>query len=112
MEWSRLNSADNPGSLIHADALIHTPMATLLNLVAPSAALGAAEYAVDTFRQSVMLRKVKNTADTRQADSPLAQARFARAYGCSPRHGCIGRTRSAWCPVQSSASLEPRRLEP
>lgn len=29
----------------------------------------------------MMLRKVKNTADTRKADSPLAQARFARAYG-------------------------------
>lgn len=31
MEWSRLNSPENPGSLIHADSLIHTPMATLLN---------------------------------------------------------------------------------
>lgn len=64
MDWALLSSADNPGSLIHADPLIHTPMATLLNLVAPSAALGAAGYAVDVFREGLMLRKVKNTRTT------------------------------------------------
>lgn len=81
MEWARLSSADNPGSMIHTDPLIHTPMAMLLNLVAPAAALGAAEYAVDLFREHMMLRKVKNNADNRQADSPLAQARFSKSYG-------------------------------
>lgn len=81
MDWSLLSAADNPGSMIHIDPLIHTPMATLLNLVAPAAALGAAEYALDLFGHRMMLRKVKNTADNRQADSPLAQARFSKAYG-------------------------------
>jgi GTP cyclohydrolase II len=52
-----------------------------LNLVAPAAALGAAEHAVEVFREHMMLRKVKNTADNRQADSPLAQARFSKSYG-------------------------------
>jgi GTP cyclohydrolase II len=50
-------------------------------MVAPAAALGAAEYAVELFRERMMVRKVKNTAENRQADSPLAQARFAQAYG-------------------------------
>jgi GTP cyclohydrolase II len=81
MDWTLLSAADNPGSLIHEDPLIHTPMATLLNLVAPAAALGAAEYAVDLFREKMLVRKVKNTVDNRQADSPLAQARYSKTYG-------------------------------
>jgi GTP cyclohydrolase II len=81
MEWPLLAAADNPGSRIHPDPLIHTPMATLLNIVAPSTALGAAEHALDLFREQMLKRKVKNTAENRQADSPLAQARFAQAYG-------------------------------
>lgn len=79
--WERLAAADNPGSRIHADPLIHAPMAALLNVVAPSAALGAAEAALDLFREQLMVRKVKNTVESRQADSPLAQARFAQAFG-------------------------------
>lgn len=79
--WELLASADNPGSRIHPDPLIHAPMAALLNVVAPSAALGAAEAALDLFREQLMVRKVKNTVEARQADSPLAQARFAQAFG-------------------------------
>jgi GTP cyclohydrolase II len=81
MDWALLSAADNPGSLIHEDPMIRTPMATLLNLVAPAAALGAAEYAVGVFREQMLVRKVKNTADNRQADSPLAQARYSKAFG-------------------------------
>ncbi|WP_028266921.1 GTP cyclohydrolase II RibA [Arthrobacter sp. MA-N2] len=81
MDWALLSTADNPGSRIHQDPMIHTPMAALLNLVAPTTALGAAEYAVDIFRERIMGRKVKNTVENRQADSPLAQARFSKAYG-------------------------------
>ncbi len=81
LEWTSLAAAGNPGSLIHPDPIIHTPLATLLNLVAPSVALGAAEYALDLFRGQLLRRKVKNTVENRQADSPLAQARFAQAYG-------------------------------
>jgi alkylation response protein AidB-like acyl-CoA dehydrogenase len=81
LEWTLLAAADNPGSRIHPDPLIHTPMATLLNIVAPSTALGAAEHALDLFREQMLKRKVKNTVENRQADSPLAQARFAQAYG-------------------------------
>ncbi|MBT2550958.1 GTP cyclohydrolase II RibA [Arthrobacter sp. ISL-65] len=81
MDWALLSAADNPGSRIHSDPMIHTPMATLLNLVAPAAALGAAEYAVDVFREKMLVRKVQNTIDNRQADSPLAQARFSQAFG-------------------------------
>jgi GTP cyclohydrolase II len=66
MDWALLSAADNPGSLIHEDPMIRTPMATLLNLVAPAAALGAAEYAVGVFREQMLVRKVKNTADNRQ----------------------------------------------
>lgn len=81
MDWAILSAADNPGSLIHSDPLIHTPMATLLNLVAPAAALGSAEYAMELFRDQLLASKVKNGVEVRQADSPLAQARYARAAG-------------------------------
>lgn len=81
LDWALLGAADNPGSRIHPDPIIHTSMATLLKLVAPSAALGAAAYAVELFRERMLVRKVKNTLDNRQADSPIAQARFAQASG-------------------------------
>ncbi|HET7139372.1 MAG TPA: GTP cyclohydrolase II RibA [Arthrobacter sp.] len=81
LEWSLLAAADNPGSHIHPDPNIHIPMATFLNMVAPAAALGAAEHALAVFQNLMMVRKVKQTTQTRQADSPLAQARFSQAYG-------------------------------
>ncbi|AXJ10950.1 GTP cyclohydrolase II RibA [Arthrobacter sp. PM3] len=81
LDWERLGAEDNPGSLLHRDPLIHTPMGSLLNMVAPAAALGSAEYAVEIFREVVLARKVKHTVEERQADSPLAQARYAQAYG-------------------------------
>lgn len=81
LDWTLLAAAKNPGSKIHQDPIIHTPMATLLNIVAPSAALGAAEHALELFREQMMTRKVKNALENRQADSPLAQARFSQAYG-------------------------------
>jgi GTP cyclohydrolase II len=81
LEWKLLAAADNPGSFIHPDPSIHIPMATFLNMVAPAAALGAAEHALEEFRNLMMVRKVKQTVEKRQADSPLAQARFTQAYG-------------------------------
>lgn len=81
LEWSLLAAADNPGSRIHPDPNIHFPMATFLNMVAPAAALGAAEHALGVFQNLMMVRKVKQTTQARQADSPLAQARFSQAYG-------------------------------
>ncbi len=81
LEWNLLAAADNPGSHIHPDPAIHIPMATFLNMVAPAAALGAAEHALEEFRNLMMVRKVKQTVEKRQADSPLAQARFTQAYG-------------------------------
>lgn len=81
LDWKLLSAPDNPGSRIHPDQIIHTPLATLLNTVAPAAALGAAEHAVELFRERVLVRKVKNTTENRQAESPLAQARYARAHG-------------------------------
>ena len=81
LEWNLLAAADNPGSFIHPDPSIHIPMATFLNMVAPAAALGAAEHALDEFRNLMLVRKVKQTVEKRQADSPLAQARFTQAYG-------------------------------
>jgi GTP cyclohydrolase II len=81
LAWDLLAAADNPGSSIHPDPNIHIPMATFLNMVAPAAALGAAEHAIEVFRGLMMVRKVKQTVQTRQADSPLAQARFTQAYG-------------------------------
>ncbi|KIS27470.1 GTP cyclohydrolase [Arthrobacter sp. SPG23] len=90
IDWATLSAPDNPGSLIHQDPIIHTPMATLLNLVAPAAALGAAEHAVELFRERILVRRVKNTPENRQADSPLAQARFSQA------HGLIATARLQW----------------
>lgn len=81
MDWEQLSATNNPGSELHPDPLVHAPMATLLNLVAPSAALGAAEQALDLFRETIVVRKVKNTTGNRQADSGLAQARYSQAYG-------------------------------
>ncbi|MFI2562741.1 GTP cyclohydrolase II RibA [Paenarthrobacter sp. NPDC018779] len=81
MDWDQLSATDNPGSRLHPDSLVHAPMATLLNVVAPSSALGAAEEALNLFRERLMVRKVKNTTDNRQADSVLAQARYSEAYG-------------------------------
>jgi GTP cyclohydrolase II len=81
IDWSILSAPDNPGSKIHSDPLLHTPMATLLNLVAPAAALGSAEYAISLFQERMLLRKEKNSIENRRAESPLAQARFAKAYG-------------------------------
>ena len=80
-------------------------MATLLNLVAPSAALGAAEHAVELFREQMLVRKVKNTLENRQADSPLAQARFAQAYGLVVTAGCIGKKPSGLSPPRMNVSL-------
>ncbi|QNE14836.1 GTP cyclohydrolase II RibA [Pseudarthrobacter sp. NBSH8] len=81
LEWNLLAAADNPGSRIHPDPNIHIPMATFLNMVAPASALGAAEHALGVFQDLMMVRKVKQTTQARQADSPLAQARFSQAYG-------------------------------
>lgn len=81
LDWELLAAEANPGSELHQDPLIHTPMSALLNMVAPAAALGSAEYAVELFRELLMVRKVKHTVETRQADSPLAQVRYAQAYG-------------------------------
>ncbi|MFF2243520.1 GTP cyclohydrolase II RibA [Arthrobacter sp. NPDC058130] len=81
LDWDLLGAEANPGSGLHRDPLIHTPMGPLLNLVAPAAALGSAEYAVELFRELMMVRKVRHTVEARQADSPLAQVRYAQAYG-------------------------------
>ena len=81
LDWELLGAEANPGSMLHQDPLIHTPMGPLLNMVAPAAALGSAEYAVELFRELLMVRKVKHTVEARQADSPLAQVRYAQAYG-------------------------------
>ncbi|KNH17846.1 GTP cyclohydrolase [Arthrobacter sp. ZBG10] len=80
LAWEKLAAPDNPGSRIHPEPLIQAPIGTLLNLVAPSVALGAAESAVDLFRDRLQAGGGKNPVG-RQADSPLAQARFARAFG-------------------------------
>jgi GTP cyclohydrolase II len=81
LNWALLAAADNPGSHLYQDPIIRLPMATILNMVAPAAALGSAEYAVELFRERMMVRKVKHTLENRQADSPLAQARFSHVYG-------------------------------
>ena len=103
VEWSLLAAADNPGSRIHPDPMIHTPMAMLLNIVAPSAALGAAEYALELFRRQMLKRKVKNTVENRQGDSPLAQARFAQAYGL------VTTARLHWAEAAHLAAASHRR---
>lgn len=81
MDWAQLSGPDNPGSRIHRDPLIHTPMATLLNLVAPAVAVGSAEYALELFRDQLLVPKEKAGSYVRQADSVMAQTRYARASG-------------------------------
>ena len=81
LDWELLGAEANPGSVLHQDPLLHTSMGPLLNLVAPAAALGSAEYAVELFGELMTVRKVKHTVEARQADSPLAQVRYAQAYG-------------------------------
>lgn len=81
LDWALLSGSRNPGSFVHPDPLIHAPMATLLNLVAPAVALGSAEYALELFRDQLLATRTRNGAGVRQADSPLAQARYAKASG-------------------------------
>ncbi|MHC6595020.1 GTP cyclohydrolase II RibA [Arthrobacter sp. C152] len=81
MDWAELSGSGNPGSLLHPEPLIHAPMDVLLNLVAPAVALGSAEYALELFREQLLAQRIKNGAEIRQADSALAQARYARAFG-------------------------------
>lgn len=106
--WTLLTAEDNPGSRIHPDPIISTPMGTLLNIVAPSAALGAAEHALELFREQMLRRKVKNTAESRQADSAVAQARFAQAYGL------VATARLHWAEavrlVDASHRRQPRTM--
>ena len=83
MDWAQLAGPDNPGSRIHRDPLIHTPVATLLNLVAPAAAVGSAEYALELFRGQLLVPKEKDGVKVRQADAALVQARYARAAGAA-----------------------------
>ena len=90
LDWELLGAEANPGSMVHSDPLIHTPMGALLNMVAPAAALGSAEYALELFRELIMVRKVKHTVESRQADSPLAQVRYAQA------HGLVATARLQW----------------
>ncbi|MEW1804832.1 GTP cyclohydrolase II RibA [Pseudarthrobacter sp. NPDC080039] len=81
LDWAELSGPGNPGSLFHNDPLIHSPMATLLNLVAPAVALGSAEYALELFRTQLLAPRDRNGVQTRQGESALAQARYARASG-------------------------------
>lgn len=79
IDWAVLSGPDNPGARLHPEPLISAPMSTLLNLVAPAAALGSAEYALELFRDQLLRQKEKNGVRTRQADYVPAQARYARA---------------------------------
>lgn len=96
IDWAILSAADNPGSRIHQDPIVHTPMATLLNMVAPAAALGAAEHAVELFREGVLVRKVKTPwrAAKRILRSPRPGSR--KHTDLLPRHGCSGKKQSGW----------------
>jgi len=81
MDWAVLSGPDNPGAQFHPEPLISAPMSTLLNLVAPAAALGSAEYALELFRDQLLRPKERNGVRTRQADSVPAQTRYAKASG-------------------------------
>ncbi|ADX71457.1 hypothetical protein D7Z96_11200 [Pseudarthrobacter phenanthrenivorans] len=104
--WTLLASPDNPGSRIHSNPLVSAPLGTLLNVVAPSVALGAAEHALELFREQMLKRKVKNTVQSRQADSPLAQARYSQAYGL------VATARLHWAEAVRLAADSSRRPDP
>lgn len=81
MDWAVLSGPRSPGARLHPEPLISAPMATLLNLVAPAAALGSAEYALELFRGQLLRAKETNGVRTRQADYVPAQTRYAKASG-------------------------------
>ncbi|MGO4434689.1 GTP cyclohydrolase II RibA [Paenarthrobacter sp. RAF9] len=80
-EWALL-AVDCDG--VRLQALVPVAALELIDawhMVAPSTALGAAEHALELFQEQLLVRKVKNTTELRQADSVLAQARFSEAFG-------------------------------
>ena len=62
---------------VDGDALDGLPLLSVLALVASAPAVGAAEAAVDLYRQRVSERVLAYTLGDRAADQPMAQARLA-----------------------------------
>ena len=64
---------------IAGDGLAHHPVPSVLALVAAAPALGAAEAAVDLFRQRLSERVLAYSLGDRQREQPAAQVRLATA---------------------------------
>ncbi|MFN0089132.1 MAG: acyl-CoA dehydrogenase family protein [Acidimicrobiales bacterium] len=79
MPASDLMGDDPPGAAAGGDAFVGYPLAPVLVLYAASTAVGAAEAAVDQFRELVGRRMLAGAPGLRQADQPVSQARLGEA---------------------------------
>lgn len=102
--WTLLTAEDNPGSRIHPDPIISTPMGTLLNIVAPSAALGAAEHALELFREQMQAQGQEHCGEPPGGLCPCAGAlRPGLRAGCH-RAAALGGGGAAGGCVPSTAA--------
>lgn len=74
-----LRADEPPGAARHGDPWVRYPLTPVLVLVAASPALGAAEAAVDGFRDHVAARVLPYSLGDRQVDQPAAQIRLSDA---------------------------------
>lgn len=70
---------DTAGSAGHPDPFLRMPLQPVLTLTAAAPALGAAERAVEWFRDRMASRVLAYSLGDRQADQPAAQVRLATA---------------------------------
>ena len=79
MEVDHLRGEDPPGSHHDADPFLRYPMSAVLTLYAAATVVGAAEAAVDQFRDLMARRILAHSPGDRQVDQPTSQARLAEA---------------------------------
>lgn len=70
---------DGVGGDLHGDGLAGLPMAPVLALVAAAPAIGAAESAVEMYRERVVQRVLAYSLGERAVEQPAAQIRLAAA---------------------------------
>lgn len=79
MDVDHLRGEDPPGFELHGDRFLRYPMSPVLCLYSAATVVGAAEAAVDHFRDLMGRRILAHTVADRQADQATSQARLAEA---------------------------------
>lgn len=77
--WTEFGAIDNPGALVHPEPNLRAAISSFFNNLTPAIVLGSVERAAELFKELMLNRKVKHGIEDRQADSPIAQARYAAA---------------------------------